>query len=144
MISLLSEEEVIDIAKEMPIGSTKVVYSKDTNEIMVIVKEERYKVEEFKKNKSIGMSPYYLEDYKILQLSIAPSTGMMNNDSFISANISLEDPVIYERLKYVAEKNKGIEFYTVSSDLKVISIRKILSDSLSNSILDKQLQRYRK
>lgn len=144
MISLLSENEVIDIAKEMSIGNTMVVYSKDKNEIVVIVKEERYKVEELKNNKSIGVSPYYLEENKTLQLSIVPSTGMTDNDSFVSANISLEDPLIYNRLMDVAEKNKGIEFYTVSSDLEVISIRRVLSDFLSHNILHKQLNRHNK
>ena len=132
-------EKVKEYAQGLDVKGHKFLFSPDLGQLAIIVKEEKEKVKKLKEAKLIGVSPYYFEEKGLLTISLQPEAADVAYS--IHAFLPVDNSAVLEQLHQVVKSGKGVEFYSVSDDMELISVRRVLTEIIARDELACQLER---
>ncbi|GEC93871.1 hypothetical protein [Brevibacillus brevis] len=138
----MSLDQVTEIARNLSLGEAKTFLLSEAGKIGIVVKETNEKVSRIKQSGQTGVTPFYLEEHDTLTISIQPVDGTEKDAivGYIRLN-AVQRTELLSALKETTKRGIGIEFYSVSESLELVSVRNVIIEEMSRFALKQQLDR---
>lgn len=137
----ISIQQIKDVAGKLIKRECEPLYVPDLDQLIIVVKEDMFKVSKLKGIKAPPLSIEYLEEYAVFIINIYLSLEDMSKEEEL---ITIPLPINSDILGYlekVAYGNNSIEINIISEDLTEISSRHYFNKSLLKDAVAREVDK---